>query len=784
VQAELIGETRFVADSVQTVNATFPRYIDVTNRPTDFPSFLTHMVQFDHRIFTSANVNRTSVTPDLVQTFFTTINATPLGSKFSNFAYSNSPLKVKIVVQGQPFAAGKIIASFSPNPVPKPDFTMQWNFGLTPTPNSMIVPHIVIDPSKTETYDITLPVCTPTGNWTLRNAINQGSYLMQFTFVSPLFSGTAVAPSIAVCSYVGFEEPTVEGLTLLSNDFVAEKKNGGTVSTLLKGIGKYAPLASVPFPSLTPGITLFSEVSTSMGNFLSYLGFSKPPVTETLTFPTNRNVDNWSQFDGKSNSMVLAGSQGTSLGLSAKYGGGCEDELLLQHLMNIPGLYRTLAITTASTNGTLLTNFHVSPLPVYLGDSKWCLPPMSGCVAPFSAWTGDIIYTFEVVASVFHRATIMIAWDVNALLVGLPAQMTLANAQQTLPNTVLTIAGNSSVEVRIPWAQPNFWGRVPLVNEPGSQATDVDKYNGEIYVFLVNPVTSNGSTDSLRLNIYARSDNMRLACPQANRLVSYDVGNIYIPTAVVSAQPSAGLVEKPKQVEDHIVLLSADFCESTMVEFGPKTNLEGPHMRAFGEDYHSVKQLTSKLTLTSYNAVAVATTITNPYYVKSSLNLPLYQTSQSDVDESTRYQSLFSWFAAAYLGYRGGIRNVYHFHSNDIASLVIKTHMWGSHYRTQEPSAPFSLANATNPAAVSDLFRHFAVTAACRTLTPTIDFVSPSQNRLDFVPRGVYSAGTDFDMAVCSVEKPSANGTLVCERSIASADDGNFVWFLGFPALT
>jgi len=320
VSASSQGETRVVADQVQSVNAGFPRYIDVQNRPTDFPTFMTHLIQFDHRVFAPTNVNRVNVTNDLVATFLSTIASTPLGGKFSSFGYSRSPLKVRIVVQGQPFAAGKIVCSFMPNINAREDFVMTGGVGQCATVNSMIVPHVVIDPSKTETYEIELPVCTATGAWTIRNYENMGSYLVQYTFITPVLSGTATAASIACCMYVGFAEPSLEGLTLLANDFEAEKKPG-VVSSFFHTVGKYSPLVSVPFPSLAPGVTLFSNVANSVGDFLNYLGFSKPPTLEVSTFPTTRNVDNWSQFEGKSNAIVLAGSQTTSLGLSSKYGG-------------------------------------------------------------------------------------------------------------------------------------------------------------------------------------------------------------------------------------------------------------------------------------------------------------------------------------------------------------------------------------------------------------------------------------------------------------------------------
>lgn len=767
------GSTHVVADETQLEVAGFPRYIDVFNRPSDFSSFATHLIQFDHRTFTSANIARVQVTNDLVNSFQSAISGTALGKKLTNFAWTKSPLKAKIVVQGQPFAAGKIICSFMPQVKAAREFVESAAVLLCPTVNSMIVPHLEIDPSKTETYEIELPVCTPYGVWDWDSNEVFGSYQVQYTFITPILSGTAVAPSITCCMYVGLAVPTMEGLTLLSNDFQAEKEPG-VVSSFFHTVGKYAPLLSVPFPSLAPGITLFSSVSSSVGNFLSYLGYSKPPQLDTQLFPTTRNVDNWSQFDGTSNALVLAGSQTTSLGLSAQYGGGTDDEMLLANLCAKEGIIRQDPITTAMTNGSLIARFYVYPSVYNNSDAKSTLTPLAGVALPFSAWVGDIDYVFEVVASVFHRATILVAWDAQPVIGA--AAPTLSAVMQTLPNTVITVAGNSRTKITIPWAQPNTWGRVRNPTNGAFAIGHSDMVNGEIYIFLVNPLTSNGSTDSIKVNTYISSKNIRFAVPSNIPLGGF----VFDPSAV-----PLGLVADPIEEEvldtQGLTTLSSPFCAEATVSFGPPTDTSNVFRRCFGEDYHSVKQVTSRLSSAYSDTITVPSTITRPYYRKTVINKPFVVTATEIEPVATdRTQTYFAWFYVAFLGYRGGVRHVFHPHSVDATYQGIRPHMWVGHTRSSDPTATNALAN-TDVYTIRDVMTMNSFTSGIRSLCPTMDCVAPLFTRADFIPRGVYSSDCDYLNFVFSIDKPATNVDLRLEHLQASADDGTFVWFLGWP---
>lgn len=674
-----------------------------------------------------------------------------------------------------------------PNPNARPDGVLAASVGTVSMVNSMIVPNLVIDPSKTESYEIELPVCTTTGAWNLKGAVPLGSYSMVFHFVKPVFSGTATAASVAICTYMSLSSPDLEAITLLSSDFITEKKEGGALSSFVSAVGNHANLLSIPFPELAPGISLFSKVAGATGNFLRYLGFSKPPGVEIVTMPTTRHVDNWSQFDGKSNAIVLGGSQTTSLGLSSQHGGGSDDELLLAHLCNIPGLAYRFNITPAMTNGSAVANFRVGPTMCSLVEAAGYVPtPLGGCALPFQCWVGDINLDIEVVASVFHRCTFLVAWDAVAGFGALP--YTLPAVMQTLPNTVISVSGNSTTRIRIPYAQVNSWARVSRIPELDQIPEDQDRYNGRVSIWVINPLTSNGSTDPIGLNVYVSSDNIRFAAPQAQQLPAYNLSTIGIPTLFERSLPSLDEEEisddeSLPRGDDHITLLSSDFSTIVKVDYGPPTDLSGIEMRAFGEEYRSIKQLTSKLQVLTSETLAVASTSTDTFAFKQVQNVPIPQSSYTQPETGAFNQTFLGWFSQAFMGYRGGIRHTFHVHGNTLGQAAIRSHQWVTNGRDPSPGVPIAF-NTLSSAVITTVSDSYAMTAFIRDLSPTCDVVASSLHRGDFYPRGAYTRCSNFVRYYVGITPPATGSVnITLEHLIGSADDANFVWFLGFPRI-
>lgn len=793
VSATQEGETRVMVDSIVHREVVHPRQIN-SSRPDDYPKFMGHMAKLHHEVITAATINKVEVTKDVFRLFRSTINGTPLGRKLERFSYMRGKFRVRIAVQGSSVLAGKFVVAFQP-------FVQSGvGFGTRPTkmsdltqPNCMVVPHLVIDPSKTESLEIVLDAPTPTGHWTMQSEDNYGSYRVVIFWITPLFSGTATVPDMSMTIYGGLhEDSTLEGITYLSgadgdNPFGLEEKKDTLPSTWAYRAGDVAGMVGTLFPALAPTTTIFSTVAGSVGNVLRAFGYARPPITQVVSPTLNKFADVPMHSSGPSTSLVLGASQTQSLGISPELAGANGDEMSFEYLCRIPGYAGKFVVGPAAAAGSVITHgVEVSPSrSLFDGPSGHFQPtPLAGIAECFDYWSGDIDIDIEVVASVFHRATILVAWDCSAA--GASLTPTMEEAQNALPNYLLTVSGNTTVRLTVPWAQQTPWLFVKGIKGNVSSTRASRVCNGYLHLYVVNPLTSNGSTSPIDLNVYYSSRNIRFAAPNP----------AYITTTTADVEITA--------IENSgvIVPLSGDWKDSpngsvflapaTKTDFGPPSDLNHLGFRAFGETPMSVKELCMKMVPYINASITLNTTdagewirmrIPNipPLFAEFGTNPVATQTLGANVVglSGFAYPSWLSYFASAYVGYRGGMRRgftVSKLFGNDISP---------THWVTYEPFQQFVtnqiVAGAVTPLQhVRDLNEYSAIVGNL-DISPLLEVVVPSMIPLDFHVCGYESAMWGYFYHYFQVNNAESPTQLRWSHWVGAADDAMFVRFVGFP---
>lgn len=715
---------------------------------SDFTEFTTHPQLIHHQVITSATAD-TRVTTDLFAKYLSEATSQPLGFKLSNFAYADAKLRVRIVVQGQPFAAGLIAASF----IPEVHDNYYSDVGLNSLTtfdhtNYLVRPHLILDPSKSETYEIDLDCPTQVGFFGLKDA-TFGSYIMDLLPITPLISGTAVAPSMSICVYVSLVSPKLQAMTLYSGALEKEHKDGGVISRAINAASHLSGSIGELFPSLSPYTTPFSVVSSGVASVLSLFGFAKPSDTSVRAVVLNRFVDNYSHFDGLSSAPVLASTAANSLGISSAISGSDPNEMLLRNIAAKKGYIRTVTIPTTAAFGDVLHSMNVTPnLAVATGTFTTCTP-IRGVSYPFDYWSGDITLTFEVVASVFHRATLLIAYD------PLPSVTVpdLDQALQTLQNTTIAVSGNTSVEITVPWSQIQPWLRNTRTAVSTYQTGIATNSNGAIHIFLINPVTSNGSTDGIAMNIYIHSNNMTWATPSGANVTSL--------------------------VFDSKALLSGELVAPTPISFGDKTDLSLHTVRSFGENYHTVKDVTSKMSKVFAKDYAISNVDTAPYLMSQCPNIPLIVTG---VVNTTLSQSLLSFYASAFLGYRGSIRHMFYIDQNSRGEDGVFDYKYMIRHAPRFP--PTATNTVTNVNIQDTIMDNYAFTMSRRDICPNAECTAPMLYPYDFVPlRRELTQASDLVAAYVNIETNASTLTIACNWGVSSGDDATFVRFLGWSPL-
>jgi len=716
----------------------------------DFEKFLSHPVKIQHIHWTSTTSDF-KLTDDLVSLYFTSCPAS-FAKKLASFYYFKATLRITVTVQGAPYAAGKALLVATPQPhvlgevgVTYAQIDNDSNIHV----NAWVLPHIELDPSRTETYTLDLPVCTPNGWYSFVSAVSHGSYAVNFLNFNPIFSGTATSPDLSVCVYASLVDPVFEGLTTLTSSgaFIDEKKEGGTLSATVKKIALSSSQIAPFTGSFGPAVTLFSNVAGVAGDVLAWFGFSKPPIVENQLMVLTRTCDNYSQSDGKSAAIVLGKSQTQGVSISPAFIGGSMDDMAFSKICAKRGYVYTCYLSPAfPAESALITTVPVAPdlcsnsLPYYFPT------PLAGIAIAHNYWCGDMIIEFEIVASVFHRGTIMFAWDPMATSTTPPS---FSDALTVLNNTTVNISGNTKVSLNIPWKQPMPWSRVFGLKNIAGNGIDA---NGMIYIYVVNPLTSNGSTSNVPINIFTRSDNIRFAVP------------------------SNGLVQNTRY---KTVLTSSG--EFTPVSFGPATNLSLVDKQAFGDSPNTVKDLASRMS--NYWTLPTSPTTQNEqgFYA---LPLPQYKIDVSTPPPGNQvtHTTFFSYFAPAFLGYRGSSRMSWDTIQSGLSSTPAAFRSKVSYAPVGMNTGPFYYASEVGSAAWNSSSTNYAWTQPNLAISSRSDVIVPFITPIDFIPmRYFYSS---FMSQCAYIVASNAAGSQSTSLEFGAGDDVVFGWFLGFPTMS
>jgi hypothetical protein len=331
-------------------------------------------------------------------------------------------------------------------------------------------------------------------------------------------------------------------------------------------------------------------------------------------------------------------------------------------------------------------------------------------------------------------------------------------ALQTLKNTTVMISGNAAVKLRIPWKRNVPWLAMGTLEK--NDFVDYGGSNGIVWVYVVNPVVSNGSTDGIYVNAYVSSDNIVFGMPDAQR------------TSIMTFE----------QESVSFTPYSNSFIDVEEVDMGGRSDLSYHTLRSFGEQYDSVKHLSSKVTISTVSTLTVTGT-PDVHTIEVWLpNNPMPVYAGVTYTNTTRYNTLLDWYAAAYRGYRGGMRWAFHARNTAISTTALNPHTIAAHKWdiTYSPYQIFTLATPD----MYTLWNTYATTVGNRDVAPNLDVVTNMAIPLDFsVPRAVNTAYVDKVVFASKASDPTA-GTYYIHAMAGSADDATFVDFIGWPVLT
>nr|DAZ87863.1 TPA_asm: hypothetical protein [Dendrolac virus] len=496
-------------------------------------------------------------------------NIKSIWDKLKNFRYFRGNVKISIRMNGTKFHYGRLLCAWYPqgaNGVFAPGLS-------SPSDNIVTMsscPNIILTPTSNEVQELIIPFSLPFFFIDLDSLIN-GSLIshniaqalneigqLQMWILNPLLGNDENPPPVHVSVFAQFVDTQIGGYTVGRTDYIKStlipdpitsvptyslsylgkgtvtvenqmqglnddrkgskeaqnKSSSHIVSSALSTVSAVAGgLSFIPAVGLVGKV--ISGVTAGAAGIARFFGYSKPCSEETIQYFT-MNFPNLAHSKGLDTARSLGTYAGNKVGEMNQWMGSSKEEMILQNIIQRPGLLWQTKVTANITPGTRLFMIPVTPMTYMISDKqettrkeKAYKHPFAFVASCFLYWRGSTRYKIQFVASAFHAARFRVCWH--------PAipQDVLESPLVTETNVVshvVDISTDTEYELTIP-----YLSALPmLTNSPMT-------HNGYISVTLLNTLTHPSlNVPPIFINVWvAGSDDVQFGRPDSRFLLNY-----------------------------------------------------------------------------------------------------------------------------------------------------------------------------------------------------------------------------------------------------------------------
>lgn len=439
--------------------------------------------------------------------------------KITNFQLIRMNLHVRIVINSSPFLYGRMMATYAPLYGNKGAIDIT-SGALNNTQRKMILsqhPKVFIDPTSAATTEMTIPYFFPTNylNITKRTLDYSKMGSLRLFELNELRAASSTASSVVDISVyiwatdVELRIPTVDEADSPATFAQAgdEYAKDGFVSSTASAVASAAgELRDVP---VIGAFARATEVGANIvGGIASIFGFSRPTsVVDLRPYKPNAvasiantiGVDTATKltFDPKQETTVASDVAGLDN----------MDHMTFANICGRESFIGSGTWTSADGFGHMIHWNFVTPTHALTnnvtGGVALAMSPTAFATMPFKWWSGTLIYRVQIVASKYHRGRIRISYEPY----GGALDATVNNLTY---NHILDLDEARDYEFSVSWAQATPYKQLEDVRtitagEGGLGAYQYDKYNGTIYISVVNNLSSPLSTADVDINLYVRA---------------------------------------------------------------------------------------------------------------------------------------------------------------------------------------------------------------------------------------------------------------------------------------
>lgn len=556
-------------------------------------------------------------------------------NKLRGYAMVRGTAVVRLVLNPQPFQAGRLLLRYIPNPVRNGVALSRINRNRSITQKTQH-PNVELDVTQTS-CELRIPYTAPT-MWHARSIDSTIDYdwaAVYITSLSPVRSGSV--NTIPYTIYLYFEDFELAGPlgiesgvdTKVTKKRTVERRNyarNGVVSGTLEALREPTQALS-KIPVLSPFVGMADAVLDFGSGVAAAFGWSKPQDVGTTSNLTVKPFYRKGNYNGNTTSDVLAIDAANTLSSMSGFTGTGEDEMSFAYLKRIPALTDVFTWNTTAPVGSQLYAKELSPLlfkrneTIVVNTQSTTVaygPPICYLARLFSQWRGSIEITLKFVKTTFHSGRIEVVF---AACGSLANSVNATNAPYAY-REIVDIRDSNEITLRIPYIYPSMYA-------------STDSYAGLLGINVVNPLVASSTVSSV-----------------IDVLVYYNGGPDF--ELAVPRMPNTTMViemDEPSKLGDFMIGGAQDPVETL-----------APAHSCVGELFTSVKQLTNRqvpmytaFSPAANNPIAGWTTFRWNPFVHGYLRFDPASTGPGQFLVPAVNRDLLAELAAGYFYERGGV---------------------------------------------------------------------------------------------------------------------------------
>lgn len=494
-------------ENVLTSNSTLD-YIDVL--PLSIPEFMAKPISIYNGTWTTSNVANYELFHQA--SVYSILSSNDIyASKLKGFENIRGTACFRVVLTANPFQAGRLIASFTPN---AQHFTIPKHrvFMLS---QCSALPHVTID-CREGAGVLKVPYKSPTPWYNVKAGVyDWGSFTLKV--FSPLSTGSAGDVNVRVAVYFWLEDfegsaplvpqsgveaakPKQRIRAMKGKENEADKQGKtGLISSICDGTVEVAKRLERAVPEISWFCEPVTWVAKGAGAIASWFGWSKPLAENLPVVNIRQKLPHMHLCDGINNAYPLSLKFGNKLETTDMITLEDYDEMSFAYLFSRNQYWDHFSWGAGSVAGTVLTTFSVIPSTfreemTSTYNSKTAIydnfVPFAHMTRFFQYWRGSIIVRFEFVKTDFHAGRLMFVYTPSDSYTTAPTITSSAYSMRE----IVDIREISYIEIELPYMSIFPWNK--------TSSGDI----GQFHVINITPLTAPETVkNSIDILMYARA---------------------------------------------------------------------------------------------------------------------------------------------------------------------------------------------------------------------------------------------------------------------------------------